>query len=92
MEFLQQDSFDLVLGWEFYVPLIFALVMIAFAVPIWAVLGVTWAMLHMDLLWTRKSLNMVAVALGDWNDTPSDSNHVVSCDEQNALQVHSAIP
>lgn len=41
MEFLQQDSFDLVLGWEFYVPLIFALVMIIFAVPVWAVLGVT---------------------------------------------------
>ena len=41
MEFLQQDGFELVLGWEFYVPLIFAVVMIAFAVPVWAVLGVT---------------------------------------------------
>jgi C4-dicarboxylate transporter DctM subunit len=41
MELLQQDGFELVLGWEFYVPLIFALVMIAFAVPVWAVLGVT---------------------------------------------------
>ena len=41
MEFLQQDGFELVLGWEFYVPLIFAVIMIAFAVPIWAVLGVT---------------------------------------------------
>ncbi len=41
MEFLQQESFELVLGWEFYVPLIFALIMIAFAVPVWAVLGVT---------------------------------------------------
>ncbi len=41
MEFLQQDTFELVLGWEFYVPLLFALVMIALAVPIWAVLGVT---------------------------------------------------
>ena len=41
MEFLQQDGFELVLGWEFYVPLLFALVMIAFAVPVWAVLGVT---------------------------------------------------
>jgi C4-dicarboxylate transporter DctM subunit len=41
MEFLQQDGFDLVLGWEFYVPLLIALVMIAFAVPVWAVLGVT---------------------------------------------------
>ncbi len=41
MEFLQQDTFELVLGWEFYVPLMFALVMIALAVPIWAVLGVT---------------------------------------------------
>ncbi len=41
MEYLQQDGFELVLGWEFYVPLLFALVMIAFAVPVWAVLGVT---------------------------------------------------
>jgi C4-dicarboxylate transporter DctM subunit len=41
MEFLQQDGFELVLGWEFYVPLLMALVMIAFAVPVWAVLGVT---------------------------------------------------
>ncbi len=41
MEFLQQDTFELVLGWEFYVPLLFALVMIALAVPIWAVLGLT---------------------------------------------------
>jgi C4-dicarboxylate transporter, DctM subunit len=41
MEFLQQDTYDLVLGWEFYVPLLMAVVMIALAVPIWAVLGVT---------------------------------------------------
>jgi C4-dicarboxylate transporter DctM subunit len=41
MEYLQQDGFDLVLGWEFYVPLLIALVMIIFAVPVWAVLGVT---------------------------------------------------
>ncbi|HUV21603.1 MAG TPA: TRAP transporter large permease [Gammaproteobacteria bacterium] len=41
MEFLQQDGFELVLGWEFYVPLLFALIMIIFAVPVWAVLGVT---------------------------------------------------
>jgi len=41
MEFLQQEGFELVLGWEFYVPLLMALVMIAFAVPVWAVLGVT---------------------------------------------------
>ena len=41
MEFLQQDGFDLVLGWEFYVPLIMALILIGFAVPVWAVLGVT---------------------------------------------------
>jgi len=41
MEFLQQEGFELVLGWEFYVPLLFALVLIAFAVPVWAVLGVT---------------------------------------------------
>ncbi len=41
MEFMQQGGFELVLGWEFYVPLLFALVLIAFAVPVWAVLGVT---------------------------------------------------
>ena len=41
MEFLQQDGFELVLGWEFYLPLCMAVVMIAFAVPVWAVLGVT---------------------------------------------------
>ena len=41
MELLLQDGFELVLGWEFYVPLLMALVMIAFAVPVWAVLGVT---------------------------------------------------
>ena len=41
MEFLLQEDFELVLGWEFYLPLLIALVMIAFAVPVWAVLGVT---------------------------------------------------
>jgi C4-dicarboxylate transporter DctM subunit len=41
MEYLQQDSFDLILGWEFYVPLMMALVLIILAVPVWAVLGVT---------------------------------------------------
>jgi C4-dicarboxylate transporter DctM subunit len=41
MEYLQQDSFDLILGWEFYVPLLMALVLIILAVPVWAVLGVT---------------------------------------------------
>lgn len=37
----QQDAFELVLGWEFYVPLLIALVLIVLAVPVWAVLGVT---------------------------------------------------
>ncbi|MBT8429283.1 MAG: TRAP transporter large permease [Gammaproteobacteria bacterium] len=37
----QQDTFELVLGWQFWVPLIFAVIMIALAVPVWAVLGVT---------------------------------------------------
>ncbi|MFT5352149.1 MAG: C4-dicarboxylate transporter DctM subunit, partial [Gammaproteobacteria bacterium] len=41
MEYLQQDSFDLILGWEFYVPLLMALVLIILAVPVWAILGVT---------------------------------------------------
>ncbi len=66
MEFLQQDGFELVLGWEFYVPLLFALVMIAFAVPIWAVLGVTSiAMLYFsDVL----PLGLVGEALFDGID------------------------
>jgi len=37
----QQDTFELVLGWQFWVPLIIAVIMIALAVPVWAVLGVT---------------------------------------------------
>ncbi len=37
----QQDTFELVLGWEFYLPLLFALILIVLAVPVWAVLGVT---------------------------------------------------
>ncbi len=41
MEYLQQEGFELVLGWEFYLPLFFALVLIILAVPVWAVLGVT---------------------------------------------------
>jgi tripartite ATP-independent transporter DctM subunit len=41
MELLQQDAFELVLGWEFYLPLLIAIVLIVLAVPIWAVLGVT---------------------------------------------------
>ncbi|MCP3664402.1 MAG: TRAP transporter large permease [Gammaproteobacteria bacterium] len=43
----QQDTFELVLGWEFYLPLFLALVMIVLAVPVWAVLGITSiSMLH----------------------------------------------
>ncbi len=41
MELYQQDAFELALGWEFYVPLLLALILIVLAVPIWAVLGVT---------------------------------------------------
>ncbi len=42
MEFLyQQGATELALGWEFYFSIICAVVLIAFAVPIWAVLGVT---------------------------------------------------
>jgi tripartite ATP-independent transporter DctM subunit len=37
----QQDTFELVLGWQFWVPLIIAVIMIVLAVPVWAVLGVT---------------------------------------------------
>lgn len=37
----QQDTFELVLGWQFYLPLFFALIMIILAVPVWAVLGIT---------------------------------------------------
>ncbi len=38
--FYQQGSIELLLGWEFYLPLLIAVVMIVLAVPIWAVLGV----------------------------------------------------
>lgn len=41
MELYQQDAFELVLGWEFYLPILLALILIVLAVPIWAVLGVT---------------------------------------------------
>ena len=41
MELYQQDAFELVLGWEFWLPLLLALILIVLAVPIWAVLGVT---------------------------------------------------
>ena len=51
MEFMQQGGFELVLGWEFYVPLLFALVLIAFAVPVWAVLGVT----SISMLYTHQN-------------------------------------
>jgi tripartite ATP-independent transporter DctM subunit len=37
----QQDTFELVLGWQFYLPLLIAVIMIVLAVPVWAVLGVT---------------------------------------------------
>lgn len=66
MEFLQQDGFDLVLGWEFYVPLLMALVMIIFAVPVWAVLGVTaFAMLYFSEV---LPLGLVGEALFDGID------------------------
>ena len=41
MELYQQDAFELVLGWEFYLPLLLAVILIVLAVPVWAVLGVT---------------------------------------------------
>ncbi len=41
MDYLQQSTFELQLGWEFYLPLFLAVVMIILAVPVWAVLGVT---------------------------------------------------
>ena len=37
----QQDTFELILGWQFYLPLLIAVIMIVLAVPVWAVLGVT---------------------------------------------------
>ncbi len=41
MELYQQDAFELILGWEFYLPLFLAVILIVLAVPVWAVLGVT---------------------------------------------------
>ena len=62
----QQDAFELVLGWQFWVPLIFAVIMIALAVPVWAVLGVTSiAMLHLS---GALPLSLIGEALFDGID------------------------
>jgi len=67
MEYLyQQDSVELVLGWEFYLPLIVAVIMIALAVPVWAVLGVT--SISMLLLSGALPLSLVGEALFDGID------------------------
>jgi len=41
MEFFNQGAVELVLGWEFYGPLLMAVFLIVVGVPVWAVLGVT---------------------------------------------------
>jgi len=67
MEYLyQQDGADLVLGWEFYLPLIVAVIMIALAVPVWAVLGVT--AVSMLVLSDALPLSLVGEALFDGID------------------------
>jgi tripartite ATP-independent transporter DctM subunit len=62
----QQDTFELVLGWQFWVPLIFAVIMIALAVPVWAVLGVT--SISMLYLSGALPLSLVGEALFDGID------------------------
>jgi C4-dicarboxylate transporter DctM subunit len=62
----QQDTFELVLGWEFYLPLLIAVVMIALAVPVWAVLGVT--SISMLYLSGALPLSLVGEALFDGID------------------------
>jgi tripartite ATP-independent transporter DctM subunit len=67
MEYLyQQDAFELVLGWEFYLPLLIAVIMIALAVPVWAVLGVT--SISMLVLSGALPLSLVGEALFDGID------------------------
>ena len=62
----QQDTFELVLGWQFWVPLIFAVIMIVLAVPVWAVLGVT--SISMLYLSGALPLSLVGEALFDGID------------------------
>ena len=62
----QQDTFELVLGWQFWVPLIIAVIMIALAVPVWAVLGVT--SISMLYLSGALPLSLVGEALFDGID------------------------
>jgi tripartite ATP-independent transporter DctM subunit len=62
----QQDTFELVLGWQFYLPLLIAVVMIALAVPVWAVLGVT--SISMLYLSGALPLSLVGEALFDGID------------------------
>ncbi|MGB5561529.1 MAG: TRAP transporter large permease [Sedimenticolaceae bacterium] len=62
----QQDTFELVLGWQFWVPLIIAVIMIVLAVPVWAVLGVT--SISMLYLSGALPLSLVGEALFDGID------------------------
>ena len=62
----QQDTFELVLGWQFYLPLLIAVVMIVLAVPVWAVLGVT--SISMLYLSGALPLSLVGEALFDGID------------------------
>ena len=62
----QQDTFELVLGWQFYLPLLIAVIMIVLAVPVWAVLGVT--SISMLYLSGALPLSLVGEALFDGID------------------------
>ena len=62
----QQDTFELVLGWEFYLPLLIAVIMIILAVPVWAVLGVT--SISMLVFSGALPLSLVGEALFDGID------------------------
>ena len=62
----QQDTFELVLGWQFWLPLLFAVIMIVLAVPVWAVLGVT--SISMLYLSGALPLSLVGEALFDGID------------------------
>ena len=53
----QQDTFELVLGWQFYLPLLIAVVMIALAVP-----GGAWT-IYSPLLMTLLLMRVSGVTL-----------------------------
>lgn len=66
MDLYYQQAVDLALGWEFYLPLFMAVVMIILGIPVWAILGITSvAMLYFSEV---LPLSLVGEALFDGID------------------------